>query len=335
MRDRGACDRRNPALRQQVWRQVVGRDQKPGAQGRVGGVGRGQGADGRRRWPLKRQGNRCQPLGRGKAALREFGDVVRAREIGLAGGLDARNPAPAQRVGGRIAVQQVTQKEIRAKLPWQAQGENPDRGEPHARVIVQVAGCGQLPRPSVKAFNAGFALAGGFPPVAQAALRGGVVQRAQQPRAILRPHRRPKFEPAFPVGAPKHLLNELFGGLGAVTSQNRLQHLFLGQAAVPDPRREAGDIAVLPGAVIFVAARGIGASGVWQEPRQGRQCAVSVGGEWSVGMHHGAKLGGHAGQSIARAPLQPPRADTKTRIKQFRVWSRPINNRCDPHERSS
>ena len=58
-------------------------------------------------------------------------------------------------VWSRIAVEQVPQEEIRAERPGEPQGEDPDRREPHPRVVVQPAGLDEVARPVVEAVEAG------------------------------------------------------------------------------------------------------------------------------------------------------------------------------------
>ena len=87
-------------------------------------------------------------------------DVPGGGEVGLAGRVQARHPAPRQGVGGRVGVDEVAQEEVGAELPRQAEREDPDGGEPHAGVVVQVALLHELPRPVVEALDARLARLG-------------------------------------------------------------------------------------------------------------------------------------------------------------------------------
>ena len=64
--------------------------------------------------PIKGNGFARQIAHIGEPASGVFCDVGGAREIGFALGLQTGNPAPTQRVGGRIAIQQMPVKKIAA-----------------------------------------------------------------------------------------------------------------------------------------------------------------------------------------------------------------------------
>ena len=69
-----------------------------------------------------------------------FLKVGAAGEVGLARCLEPGDPAPRERVRGRITVEQVLEEERGAALPRQPGFMHPPRSEPHPRVVVQVAG---------------------------------------------------------------------------------------------------------------------------------------------------------------------------------------------------
>ena len=81
----------------------------------------------------------------------EFGDVPALGTVSLAARVQPRHPAPAKRIAGRIAIGQVTVKEIRPQSPRQPKREYPHRRKPHPRVVVQISGLRQLGCPFVKA----------------------------------------------------------------------------------------------------------------------------------------------------------------------------------------
>ena len=168
------------------------------------------------------RGLRRQARG-GKAAPGEAGDVLPGRQVGFSRGLEARDPPPGQGVTGRVCVDEPAQEEIRPQGPGQSQGEDPDRGEPHACVVVQVSGLGEFAGPVIEALDAGAARLGVVegPPVSQAIPLA--VARLQEPRPGGRPH----FQPALPVGAPEYLLDELVRTGGTLGLQDRVDHLCL------------------------------------------------------------------------------------------------------------
>jgi hypothetical protein len=69
--------------------------------------------------------------------------------------MKSRDPSPRQRIGGRITVEQMPVNEVCAQHPWQLEGKDPDAGEPHAGVIVQITGLCEFFRPGIKAGDAG------------------------------------------------------------------------------------------------------------------------------------------------------------------------------------
>ena len=72
----------------------------------------------------RRRGERLR--GGAEPSGREPLDILGRGEIGLAPGLKTSHPTPAQRVGGRISVQQVSHEEIGPQRPWQLQSKDPD-----------------------------------------------------------------------------------------------------------------------------------------------------------------------------------------------------------------
>ena len=143
----------------------------------------------------------------------------------------------------------MSHKEIRPQRPRQAQSENPDRGKPHPRVIVQIARIGQLPRPMVKAINAGFAPAGCFPILPQPAFGLDAILGRVQIGAVHVPDGGAQFQPAFPIGPPIDLLDKFLCRCSTMTCQHGFQHIFLGQNPVADIGRQSRDM----GHIIVIA----------------------------------------------------------------------------------
>ena len=128
----------------------------------------------------------------------------------------------------------MAQEEIRPQGPWQAERENPDRGEPHAGVIVQIARCYEFACPVVEAFYSGAARFG----IGQCVSVVKSLPIRVAPGQIARPDLRAHFQPAFPIGAPQHFLYEFFGRGQAMASQNFGHGLLLGEEPVTEIGRE-------------------------------------------------------------------------------------------------
>ena len=73
--------------------------------------------------------------GRAKSAVGVFFNIIGTRQVGFPGRLQPRDPAPAQRIGRRIAIQQVAQEKICTQFPRQPQRKDLNRGKPHAGMI--------------------------------------------------------------------------------------------------------------------------------------------------------------------------------------------------------
>ncbi len=170
------------------------------------------------------------------------------------------HPAPAERVRGRIAVEQVPVEEIRANAPGQFQREDPDRGEPHPRVIVQIAGFDQFPRPGIETVQPGLPALGPVDRAAQAAILLQRREIALQTLAIARPDGGAAFQPALEVAAPDDLLHELLRRLGPVRGKRGGDHVALQHEAPPDIGRQGRDIPMRARPAVVVAPRGIAAT---------------------------------------------------------------------------
>jgi len=162
------------------------------------------------------------------------GYVLRIGLIGFAARMQSRDPTPSQRVRSSVAVQQMPEKEIRAQPPWQAKGKNPDRSEPHPRVIVQIACVHQFGGPGVKTLQPGLTTHRPVHIAAQAAVtvKGGKI--GVQPRCVAAPNLRTPFEPAFEVAAPDDLLHEFLGVLGAVGCKGCRHSILFQHQPAPD-----------------------------------------------------------------------------------------------------
>ena len=170
----------------------------------------------------------------------------------------------------------MAKEEIRAQLPWQAQGEDPDRGEPHAGVVVEIACGGEFLRPVIKAVDAGLAFAGGLPLLAEARLGLDAVQRLGQALAIGGPDGGATFEPAFPIGPPPEFGEEFVGPL-RVGAEGGVDRLGLGQEAVADIGGKARDMGM--SGQILVPAGGIGQARAGQEGGKPRGGGGACGGK--------------------------------------------------------
>ena len=82
----------------------------------------------------------------------------------------------------------MAQEKIGPQFPRQAQGENPDRGNPYPAVMLQISGLLQLFGPGTKAGNAGLAGAGTCPVVFEPSLGLQRVYSALQARLIILPN---------------------------------------------------------------------------------------------------------------------------------------------------
>ncbi len=114
--------------------------------------------------------------------------------------------------------------EIRAQFPWQLQREDPDRGKPHARVVVEIAGLQQLLHPGIEAIDAGLPLDG--PPIGtgEPASAFYCSLLACKRLAIALPDGGSRFEVALEVSPPEHFLHEFLGVLKAWRGERRLQN---------------------------------------------------------------------------------------------------------------
>ena len=68
-------------------------------------------------------------------------NVIRPREVVFAWSLKPSHPSPGERVGSRVTVQKVVQKESSTHRPWKLQREYPNARKPHSYVVVKIA-CG-------------------------------------------------------------------------------------------------------------------------------------------------------------------------------------------------
>ena len=59
-------------------------------------------------------------------------------------------PSPSQRIRSRAEIAQMPHEKTSTCLPVQPEGENPDRGKPHPRMIMQIGSGFQLFCPMIK-----------------------------------------------------------------------------------------------------------------------------------------------------------------------------------------
>lgn len=118
----------------------------------------------------------------------------------------------------------------------------------------------------VETIDSGLAATCGCPFIAEARFGLSSIQSCVQARLVAVPNARPHFQPAFPICAPKHFLDELFGGLGAMALQCRGQNRRFGEDAVSQVWGQPGDVS-MPGAVVVTVLCIVTAS-FWQKTVQ-------------------------------------------------------------------
>lgn len=151
-----------------------------------------------------------------------------AQHFGLA---DTTAEALGKRGAARFGIAQVSEHPVRAKLPWQAQCEDPDRGDLHSCPVMQVAGPRQFSRPMVERVDPGGSRNGAV--ITCRSFAAGCKARFLSIDFLteLAPKPAMEFKPAFPVGAPENLGDELFHGFQRMGCQDGADHLFLADDA--------------------------------------------------------------------------------------------------------
>ena len=175
------------------------------------------------------------------------------------------DPAPGQGVRGGIAVEQMAKEEVRAELPGQLQREDPHAREPHAGMVVQIPSPGQLPGPGVEHGDAGLARRGGLVAQRQGVVGGRPGEQRPDLFEIVRPHRRVVLQPALPVAAPVHLLNELLGRGRREPLEHRRQHLVLPHQPAAQVGRQPRHVGPVVRAEIEVAQPPVAVAGMGQK----------------------------------------------------------------------
>lgn len=193
-----------------------------------------------------------------KAVVGIGANVVGACEVAFAASVKTGDPTPAEGVGGGVAIEQVTQKPVGSELPREFQAVYPDTGIPHACVIVQLVGFGELFRPCVETVDAGLAADG----VVVVWVIGVLVEQIVACEKVVFPYRRTQLQPALPVGAPADLVDVFGGSRGTVAFQHGGDDVPFGEHTGADPGGEAGNGALLLGAGVGVAPFGVIASSV-------------------------------------------------------------------------
>ena len=123
----------------------------------------------------------------------------------------------------------MAEKKICSKRPRQTEGKDPDRGEPHAGVIVEISCFDKLFRPVVEPFNSRRTIfgIGDCPLIVEAvAVSIALLEKAG-------PNRGAHLHPALPIGAPEHLLNKFLGDRQAVIGKHFGKDFIFGDDAVP------------------------------------------------------------------------------------------------------
>jgi hypothetical protein len=192
------------------------------------------------------------------------------------------------------------EEKIRTKAPGQAQREDPDAGDPHADMVVQPARLLQFRHPGVEADDAGRARDRAFMGVAQAAIGRERRAVARELRAVGVPDAGAQFQPALPVAAPEHFLDELLRGLRAVIRQRGADQLGFRHQAMAHRRRQQGDIGTPAEAGVAVAPCGVARAHPGCEGDEAGE-RVGAGGGEGLGHHRPPDRGAARSRNHARA----------------------------------
>ena len=173
----------------------------------------------------------------------------------------------------------MAEEKVSAQFPWQAQGEYPDRGKPHARVIGEVAFRDKLLGPLVKAVYAGGAGDGSFVTAAQEALARHASDQFVTAQFILVPDIWAMGEPAFPVCPPADFLQELVCRRCGMKRERHGGGFALLDQAMADIGGQKGKIAAILRAVVMIAGFGIAPPHRWGEGREPGETGLPGGRE--------------------------------------------------------
>jgi hypothetical protein len=217
--------------------------------------------------------------------------IEKVRLMGKGGG----HPLPGEIVGGGVAVEQVREEPARASLPLDAAPVHHVGGQPHAGVIVEIAGVAKFFAESIHAGEAG----GGIGDVGRH-FRGVVRVAGFVGLAVLPDAAAPGGVEALPIVAPSEFADK-FGGLGGVGDAG------LGEAAGTVERDEpVTDVGRKPGDEAVEVVAGAGVAGGDDGCEAGFSGALAAGdrGQDRVAAGGGGELGAEElGEMIAGGKL--------------------------------
>ena len=133
---------------------------------------------------------------------------------------------------------------------------------------MQVAEFGQLGDPGVETLDSRAGLAGAGI-IIRPLGRTDVGNQRLDLSPVAPPGLGSKLQPPFPVGAPEHLLHELFGRSEAVPLEHGFDHFTLGQQPVPQVGRQRRNVAAILRSTVVITVQGVGAARPRNELRQG------------------------------------------------------------------
>ena len=191
----------------------------------------------------------CQRACPTKALIGVAGEVFFVEEVRLVAER-ARHPLPRQIIAGRIAIKQVLQKPTGTGLPGYLAPVDDVGGQPHAGVVVQIAGAGELIGKGIHTGQVGLAGADVVGELAGVVLGrvAGFVGLAVLPDAVA-----DVGVDALPVVAPGQFVDELLPLIGVFDAiPDGITHLGEAEYAVADIGAEARD-----GAIEGIAGSGV------------------------------------------------------------------------------
>lgn len=166
-------------------------------------------------------------------------EVRAADEIGFSGGLQASDPSPGKGIGGGIAIEQVAVKKGGSQLPRKPADVNPKGGEPHPRVVVEVAGFDQFAGEGVHDCAAAAACGNGI------GMSEDFLGKTCGIDFCGGPGGRVPLKPALPIDPPQDLLDKFFASLWWKIFDGEGGNFHFGDEPVADGGGEPGDTGML------------------------------------------------------------------------------------------
>ena len=137
----------------------------------------------------------------------------------------------------------MAEEEVGPELPGKPFNVNPPSSEPHAGVVVEIAGfhqfAGEVVHDGDRAFT-GFAESGTCP----YAFGLRVFLQRRELIEVGRPQLGPEREPVFPIAPPIDFLGEFFDGRCGVSPEGRCGTFGFENQSVPDRRGESRNMGV-------------------------------------------------------------------------------------------